>query len=94
MLGFMSICLPLVWFCIYRNWMINPGNILKKTKWEVTHKNALTKWVYQHKMQNVVTSDDERKIDQEYQKLKRNKVKFLLFVKRKYEKLENKITYP
>ena len=29
-------------------------------------KNALAKWVYQHKMQKVVTSDAERKIDQEY----------------------------
>ena len=35
----------------------------------------------------------ERKIDQEYQKFKGNKVEFLLFVKRKYEKSENKITY-
>ena len=71
-----------------------PKEYFERTKREVTHKNVLAKWVYQHKMQNVDTSnDDERKIDQEYQKFKRNKVEFLLFVKRKYEKSENKITY-
>ena len=43
----------------------------EKTKKEVTSKNALAKLVYQHKMQNVDTSDDERKVDQEYQKFKR-----------------------
>ena len=37
----------------------------------MSHKNALAKWVHQHKMQNVDTSDDERKVDQEYQKCKR-----------------------
>ena len=33
-----------------------PREYFEKTKWEVTRKNALAKWVYQHKMQNVVTS--------------------------------------
>ena len=50
--------------------------------------------VHQHKMQNVDTSDDERKIDQEYQNLKENKTELLLFVKRKYKKLRKKITCP
>ena len=48
-----------------------PKEYFERTKREVTHKNVLAKWVYQHKMQNVDTSDDERKIDQEYQKFKR-----------------------
>ena len=48
-----------------------PREYFERTKWEVTHKNVLAKWVYQHKMQNVATSNDERKIDQEYQKFKR-----------------------
>ena len=48
-----------------------PKEYFERTKREVTHKNILAKWVYQHKMQNVDTSDDERKIDQEYQKFKR-----------------------
>ena len=48
-----------------------PREYFERTKQEVTCKNVLAKWVYQHKMQNVATSDDERKIDQEYQKFKR-----------------------
>ena len=48
-----------------------PREYFEKTKWEVTRKSALSKWVYQHKMQNVDTSNDERKIDQEYQKFKK-----------------------
>ena len=48
-----------------------PKEYFEKTKKEVVHKNALAKQVHQHKMQNVDTSDDERKVDQEYQKFKR-----------------------
>ena len=48
-----------------------PKEYFERTKREVSHKNVLAKWVYQHKMQNVDMSDDERKIDQEYQKIKR-----------------------
>ena len=47
-----------------------PKEYFVKTKKEVSHKNALAKWVHQHKMQNVDRSDDERKVDQEYQKFK------------------------
>ena len=45
-----------------------PKEYFEQTKKEVSSKNALAKWVHQHKMQNVDTSDDERKVDQEYQK--------------------------
>ena len=48
-----------------------PKEYFEKTKKEVSHKNALAKQVHQHKMQNVDTSDDERKVDQEYEKFKR-----------------------
>ena len=48
-----------------------PKEYFERTKREVSHKNVLAKWVHQHKMQNVDTSDDERKVDQEYQKFKR-----------------------
>ena len=48
-----------------------PKEYFERTKREVACKNILAKWVYQHKMQNVNTSDDERKVDQEYQKFKR-----------------------
>ena len=39
----------------------------------MSHKNALAKQVHQHKMQNVNMSDDEREVEQEYQKFKRKK---------------------
>ena len=48
-----------------------PKEYFERTKRDVTCKNVLGKQVYQHKMQNMDTSDDERKIDQEYQKFKR-----------------------
>ena len=48
-----------------------PKEYFEKTKKEVLHKNTLAKWVCQHKIQNVNTSDDEREVEQEYQKFKR-----------------------
>ena len=48
-----------------------PKEYFEKTKKEVSHKNALAKQVHQHKMQNVNTSDDEREVEQEYQKFKK-----------------------
>ena len=48
-----------------------PKEYFERTKREVSRKNVLAKWVHQHKMQTIDMSDDERKIDQEYQKFKR-----------------------
>ena len=48
-----------------------PKEYFEKTKKELSHKNALAKRVHQHKMQNVNTSDDEREVEQEYQKFKK-----------------------
>ena len=48
-----------------------PKEYFEKTKKEVSCKNSLAKWVHQHKMQNVNTSDDEREVEQEYQKFKK-----------------------
>ena len=48
-----------------------PKEYFEKTKKELSHENALAKQVHQHKMQNVNTSDDEREVEQEYQKFKR-----------------------
>ena len=48
-----------------------PKEYFEKTKKEVSCKNTLAKWVHQHKMQNVDTSDDEREMEQEYQKFKK-----------------------
>ena len=50
-----------------------PKEYLKKQRrnCHIKIKVAQSKWVHQHEMQNVDTSDDERKVDQEYQKFKR-----------------------
>ena len=48
-----------------------PKEYFEKTKKEVSCKNTLAKQVHQHKMQNVNTSDNEREVEQEYQKFKR-----------------------
>ena len=48
-----------------------PKEYFEKTKKEVSHKNSLAKWVHQHKIQNVNTSDDEREVEQGYQKFKK-----------------------
>ena len=48
-----------------------PKKYFERTKKEMSCKNALAKQIHQHKMQNVDMSDDERKVDQDYQKFKR-----------------------
>ena len=60
----------------------------KKTKKEVSHKNALAKWVHQHKMQNVDTSNDERKVDQEYQKFQRKQNRISSICDKKIKEIE------
>ena len=74
--------------------MTSPKNILKKPRGKCHVKFFLAKWVHQHKMHNVDMSDDERKVDQEYQNLRENKTEFLLSVKRIYKKSRKKITCP
>ena len=68
--------------------MINPKSIFERTKREVLHKNVFAKWVHQHKMQNVNTSDDERKIDQEYQKFKRKQSQVYSICEKKIKEIE------
>ena len=48
-----------------------PKEYFEKTKKEVSRKNSLAKWVHQHKIQNVNTSDGEREVEQEYQRFKK-----------------------
>ena len=55
----------------------------KKTKKEVSCKNALAKWMHQHKKWN-----------KNIKSLKRSKTEFHPFVTRKYKSLRNKITCP
>ena len=65
-----------------------PKEYFERTKRKVSHKNVFGKWVHQHKMQNVDTSDDERKIDQEYQKFKRKQSQVYSICEKKIQ--ENK----
>ena len=61
-----------------------------RTKREVSCKNILTKWVYQHRMQNVDTSDDKRKIDQEYQNFKRKQSQDFSICEKKIQEIKEK----
>ena len=65
-----------------------PKEYFEKTKKEVSHKNVLAKWVHQHKMQNVNTSDDERKVDKEYQKFKRKQNQVSSICEKKIQEIE------
>ena len=65
-----------------------PREYFERTKQEVAHKNTLAKQVYQHKMQNVVTSDDEKKVSQEYQRFKRKQSWVLSICEKKMQEVE------
>ena len=67
-----------------------PKEYFERTKREVSHKNVLAKQVHQHKMQNVDTSDDERKIDQEYQNFKRKQNRVSSICEKKIQEIEEK----
>ena len=65
-----------------------PKEYFERTKKEVSHKNVLVKWVHQHKMQNVDTSDDERKVDQEYQKFKKKQSQVYSICEKKIQEIK------
>ena len=65
-----------------------PKEYFERTKREVSHKNVLAKWVYQHKMQNIDMSDDERKVDQEYQRFKRKQTRVSTVCEKKIQEIE------
>ena len=65
-----------------------PKEYFEKTKKEVSHKTSLVKWVHQHKMQNVNTSDDEREIEQEYQRFKKKQNCVSSFCDKKIQEFE------
>ena len=67
-----------------------PKEYFERTKREVSHKNVLAKQVHQHKMQIVDMSDDERKIDQEYQKFKRKQSRVFSICEKKIQEIEEK----
>ena len=65
-----------------------PKEYFEKTKKEVSQKNALAKWVHQHKMQNVNTSDSEREVEQEYQKFKKKQNRVSSICDKKIQEFE------
>ena len=65
-----------------------PKDYFEKTKKEVSCKNSLAKWVHQHKMQNVNTSDDEREVEQEYQKFKKKQNRVSSICDKKIQEFE------
>ena len=65
-----------------------PKEYFEKTKKEVSRKNSLAKRVHQHKMQNVNTSDDEREVEQEYQKFKKKQNRISSICDRKIQEFE------
>ena len=65
-----------------------PKEYFEKTKKEVSCKNSLAKQVHQHKMQNVNTSDDEREVEQEYQKFKKKQNRVSSICDKKIQEFE------
>ena len=65
-----------------------PKEYFEKTKKEVSRKNSLAKWVHQHKIQNVNTSDDEREVEQEYQKFKKKQNRVSSICDKKIQEFE------
>ena len=65
-----------------------PKEYFERTKKEVSCKNVLAKQVYQHKIQNVDMSDDERKVDQGYQKFKRKQNQVSAICEKKIQEIE------
>ena len=65
-----------------------PKEYFERTKREVSCKNVLAKQVHQHKMQNVDTSDDKRKVDQDYQKFKRKQNQVYSICEKKKKEIE------
>ena len=68
-----------------------PKEYFERTKREVSCKNILAKQVHQHKMQNVDTSDDERKINQEYQ---RKQSKVISVCEKKIQEIKEQDYFP
>ena len=65
-----------------------PKEYFEKTKKDMSRKNSLAKQVHQHKIQNVNTSDDEREVEQEYQKFKKKQNRVSSICDKKIQEFE------
>ena len=64
-----------------------PKEYFERTKQEVVHKNTLAKQVYQNRMQNVATSNDEKKASQEYERFKKKQGWVLSICEKKIQEI-------
>ena len=67
-----------------------PKEYFEKAKKEVSRKNTLAKQVHQYKMQNVNTSDNEREVEQEYQKFKKKQNRVSSICDKKIQEFKQK----
>ena len=66
-----------------------PRVYFERTKREVWHKSTLAKKVYQHKMKNITTDEDERKVNHEYERFKKRQAQILLICDKRIRDMED-----
>ena len=54
-----------------------PRAYFERTKRKVWHQNVLVKKVYQHKMEKITSSDNEREVNHEYKRFKKRQAPIL-----------------
>ena len=54
-----------------------PRAYFERTRREVWHQNVLAKKVYQHKMENITSSDNEREVNYKYKRFKKRQPQIL-----------------
>ena len=68
-----------------------PRAYFERTKREVWYKNIIAKWVYQYKLENVMTSDYEREVNHEYERFKKKQSQILSICEKRTETWRMKI---
>ena len=66
-----------------------PRAYFERTKREVWHQNTLAKKIYQHKIKNVTTDEDERKVNHEYERFKKRQAQILLICDKRIRDMED-----
>ena len=60
-----------------------PRAYFERIKREVWDENTLAKKVYQHKMKNITTDEDEREVSHKYERFKKRQAQILLICDKK-----------
>ena len=66
-----------------------PRVYFERTKREVWHQNTLVKKVYQHKMENITTDEDEQKVNHEYERFKKRQAQILSICDKRIKDMED-----